>query len=177
MKGGPILISQFKRRMRQIILNVEDAAYEQFMGMVALCPQLEVFSDGDVYETRDVVDMCVARAIKTLVKRRTLRYAYDYSFIMLAINQGLVDKQLFFFNPLEFIDYLKEIGIEKLPGKSSLYDAIAQIHGSYPDWTFGDHPSAFENIRRKNVFKQFLSAFLMEKRRMSEGISEKCVVY
>ena len=73
--GGPILISQFKRRMRQIILNVEDAAYEQFMGMVALCPQLEVFSDGDVYETRDVVDMCVARAIKTLVKRRTVRYA------------------------------------------------------------------------------------------------------
>lgn len=173
MKGGPILISQFKRRMRQIILNVEDAAYEQVKGMLALCQQVEVVSDGDAYETRNAVDLCVARAIKTLVNRRTLRYAYDYSFIMLAINQGLVDKQLFFFNPLEFIDYLKEIGIEKLPGKSSLYDAIAQIHGSYPDWTFLDHPSAFENIRRKNVCKQFLSAFLMEKRRMSEGISEK----
>ena len=162
--------------MRQIILNVEDAAYEQFMGMVALCPQLKVISDGEVYETRDVVDICVARAIKTLVNRRAIRYAYDYGFIMMAINQGLVDEHLFFINPLEFIDYLKEIGIEKLPGKSSLYDAIALIHGSYPDWTFSDHPSSFENIRRKNVFKQFLSAFLMEKRRISEGISEKIII-
>ena len=28
--------------MKQVILKIDDSAYEQFMGMVSLCPQVEV---------------------------------------------------------------------------------------------------------------------------------------
>ena len=158
---------------RQIILEIEDSAYEQFMGMVGLCPQVHVVSTGVVNETRAVVDQCVAIALKELISRKTIRYAFDYAYIMLPINQGLIDRHLFFASPQEFIDYLSEVGIEDLPGKSSLYNKIGVTSGNYPDWSFDDHPTSFEAIRRKNVFQQFHSAFLKAKRAMLEGMLEK----
>lgn len=158
--------------MRQIILEIEDSVYEQFMGMVALCPQVEIVADGVVAETRGIVDQCVAIAINELIGRKTIRYAFDYAYIMMPINQGLIDRHLFFASPQEFIDYLAEVGIRDLPGKSSLYNKIGVTTGKYPDWSFSDQPTNFETIRRKNVFQQFLSAFLRAKRAMLEGMLE-----
>lgn len=158
--------------MRQIILEVEDSVYEQFLGMVELCPQVKIVAKGVATETRAVIDRCVAMAVNELLGRKTIRYAFDYTFIMMPINQGLIDRHLFFASPQEFIDYLGEVGVKSLPGKSSLYNKIGVTMGNYPDWTFNDHPTNFETIRRKNVFQQFLSAFLRAKRAMLEGMLE-----
>ena len=155
--------------MKQIIVNIDDLAYEPVVGMLKLCQGVEIVSTSDVVETRDVVDRCVAMAIKDLIKRKTIRYAFDYAYIMMPINQGLVDRHLFFASPLDFIGYLKEVGVEKIPGKSSLYNTIGSTIGNYPDWVFNDHPTNFEAIRRKNIFQQFFSAFLKAKRAMLEG--------
>ena len=171
--GGPILISQFKRRMRQIILNVEDAAYEQFMGMVALCPQVKVVCDGTACETRDVVDLCVARAIRELQRRNVLLLSSDHTFIMLLSNQGLVDKRLFFNSPLDYIKYLKGLGIDNIPGKSRLYLMMGNTRKQYPEWEFSDCQDTGERLRRNNVARQFLSAFLKERRAIAEGFEEK----
>ena len=159
--------------MRQYLVQVEESACEKFEGMIDLCPDVKIVGVDVVIDTKDVVDQCVGNAIRSLVESNTIRHAYDYAYIMMGINQGLVDKQLFFVSPQEYLDYLNELVDSNLPGKSTLYNTIGKTYGKYPDWTFTDKPTTFESLRRKNVFKQFLSAFLMEKRRMSEGISEK----
>ena len=164
VKGGPILISQFKRTMRQIILNVEDAAYEQFMGMVALCPQLEVVCESDVTEVMDNRDQCMVYAITTLRNNHVFRHHYDYTWIMMAINEGLLDDYDRFKSPQAFLDYLYEIGIDNLPSRITLSLAYSKTLDSFPDWTFIDVTKASEVLRRKNVVKQFLSAFGTAKR-------------
>ena len=145
-------------------MQVEESACEKFEGMIDLCPDVKIVGVDVVIDTKDVVDQCVGNAIRSLVESNTIRHAYDYAYIMMGINQGLVDKQLFFVSPQEYLDYLNELVDSNLPGKSTLYNTIGKTYGKYPDWTFTDKPTAFESLRRKNVFKQFLSAFMKEKR-------------
>ena len=158
--------------MKQIILNLDDSAFEPFMGIISLCSKIEVVYNGIAKDTRDVVDCCFSAAVKDLVERKALRYAYDYTYIMIGVNEGLVDKQLFFISPQEYLDYLNELGGCHLPGKSTLYNTIGRTCGKYPDWEFTDSPTTFEALRRKNVFKQFLSAYSKSKRLMLERMLE-----
>jgi len=154
--------------MKQIILEIEDSAYEQFMGMIELCAQVNVVSTDEVIDTKSTLDQCVMEAIQHLVKHKALQHAYDHGCILMGINEGWADKHLFFASPQEYIDYMTGLGIEGLPGKSTLYNIIGKTMGRFPNWTFADAPTSFETLRRKNVFQQFLSAFLMRKRSMLE---------
>ena len=52
--------------MKQIVIEIEDEAYEPFMGMLHLCPAVKVVGTSMVVETRDVIGRCVALAIKKL---------------------------------------------------------------------------------------------------------------
>ena len=52
--------------MKEVLIHVEDCAYEKFMGMLSLCPQVEVVSEGVAIETREAIDLCVARAIREM---------------------------------------------------------------------------------------------------------------
>ena len=59
---------------KEVVLLIEDSVYERFMGMVSLCPQVEVVS-----ETKDGAadldaDYCMACAIRELNRgeRRSL---------------------------------------------------------------------------------------------------------
>lgn len=47
--------------MKEVIIHVEDCAYEKLMGMLSLCPQVEVVSEGMAIETREAIDLCVAQ--------------------------------------------------------------------------------------------------------------------
>ena len=39
-------LSQFLEKMKkEVVLLIEDSVYEKFMGMVSLCPQVEVVSE------------------------------------------------------------------------------------------------------------------------------------
>ena len=100
------------------------------------------------------------------------RYPGYYTYIMIAANEGLIPGMPFFFSPQEFVDYLKALDLDGLPGRSTIYDTISKVSGRYPDWTFNDQPKAAEELRRKNIVKQFLSAFGRAKRRLSDGFSE-----
>ena len=135
--------------MRQYLVQVEDSACEKFEGMIDLCPDVKIVGVDVVIDTKAVVDQCVGNAIRSLVESNTIRHAYDYAYIMMGINQGLVDKQLFFVSPQEYLDYLNELVDSNLPGKSTLYNTIGKTYGKYPDWTFTDKPTTFESLRRK----------------------------
>ena len=173
MKGGPILISQFKRRMRQIILNVEDAAYEQFMGMVALCPMVEVVNVCQSKDAKLTIDIYVAAAIREMRKMEAFRHPCDYAYLMTAFNESVVKGLPFFYSPKDFLDYMRLLQFDDLPGRSTIYNTIAKVKGKYPDWTFTDAPKASEALRRKNLVKQFLSAFMRAQNRKLDGLSDE----
>ena len=169
---GPILFRKREARMKQIVIEIEDEAYEPFMGMLRLCPAARVVGTSMVVETRDVIGRCVALAIKKLREDRVFKHPGDYTYIMRGANEGVIKGMGFFYYPSEFLAYLREIGIDKLPGRNTLYDGITRTFGKFPEWTFSDHPSADEVMRRKNVLKRFLSAYTKIKLNVSDAISD-----
>ncbi len=155
------------------MLEIEDSAYEQFMGMVGLCPSVKVVCESGITDVMNDRDQCMVYAIQTLRNNHVFRFGYDYTWIMMAINEGLVDDYEGFKSPQAFLDYLYEIGIEKLPTRYSLSLAYSKTLNSYPEWTFIDVENACETLRRKNVVKQFLSAYGVAKRRIFNNIFNK----
>ena len=159
--------------MRQIILNVEDAAYEQFMGMVALCPMVEVVNVCHSHDSQWTIDVYVAAAIREMRKMEAFRHPCDYAYLMTAFNESVVKGLPFFFTPKDFLDYMRLLQFDDLPGRSTIYNTIAKVKGKYPDWTFTDAPKASEALRRKNLVKQFLSAFMRAQNRKLDGLSDE----
>ena len=159
--------------MRQIILEVEDSAYEPVVGILKLCNGVTIVSDtrGDV--TKAILDQCVAVAINELRNRNVLRRAYDYTYIMLVINQENLDRHLFFASPQDYIDYLCMLDVDRIPGKTSIYDMMSCTRGEYPNWQFSDRSDNVETLRRNNVAQQFLSAYYRARRAILEGFPEK----
>lgn len=150
--------------MKQVLLSIEDDAYEKVMGMLSLCPSVNVESSVDVADTERDCDRCVKYAINTLRRNGVFRHVYDYTWIMMAINQGLIEGLDAFRSPQAFLDYLTELGIDKLPTRFSISLAYSKTLDTYPNWTFIDVADACEILRRKNVVKQFLSAYGVAKR-------------
>ena len=150
--------------MRQIVLECEDSAYEKLMGMIDLCPQVNVVSTDTIVDVISHRDHCMAFAIKTLRDDGVFRFSFDYAWIMMALNEGVVDDYRGIMSPQEFIDYLKELGFNHLPCRTSLYNGYSRTMNRFPDWTFTDVEDACEELRRKNVVKQFLSAYGKAKR-------------
>ena len=149
--------------MKQIMIQIEDSAYEQFMGMVALCPQVKVVGTSDEVDVLNNRDQCMKLAIETLRTNKVFRHMYDYTWIMLALNDGVLEEYDGFKSPQAFLDYLYEIGIDGLPSRITLFLANSKTLDSYPNWTFLDVDSASEILRRKNVVKQFMSAYIKAK--------------
>ena len=158
--------------MKQIVIEIEDEAYEVFMGMMRLCTAVKVVSTSQMAETRDVADRCVALAIEELRRDKVFKRPSDYTYIMMGANEGIIKGMGIFYYPSEFLAYLNEIGIDNLPGRNTLYDGITRTFGKYPDWTFNDHPAPDEVMRRKNVLKRFLSAYTKIKMRISDASSD-----
>lgn len=165
----------FGTMKKEIILRIEDSAVENFMGLVQLCPQVEVVSSGDCIDTKDVIDKSFAYAICDLRDRKVFKSPADYTYLMKAANDGVFGRTLYFISPTEFVAYLEELGLKKTIGRSTLYNNKDLIHGKYPDWTFVDSDvvSQYETLRRKNIIVQFLSAFSKEKRRLLDAQSDK----
>ena len=158
--------------MKEVVLRIDDSVYEQLMGFIRLCPQVEVVSESKGIETRESIDLCVACAIREMRQNGAFRHPSDYTYSMLASNEGVVKGLKYFYSPKEFITYLKDLELDGLPGRSTIYDTIAKTSGHYPDWTFSDGPRDTEAMRRRNIARQFLSAFGRARRRLSDGVSE-----
>ena len=65
------------------------------------------------------------------------------------------------------------LGINKLPTRFSISLAFSKTLDTYPNWTFIDVENACEILRRKNVVKQFLSAYGVAKRGIFNGFFNK----
>ena len=159
--------------MKQVVLRIDDAAFEKFMGMVSLCPQVEVVNVCDTGDKKQTMDGFVATAIREMRQRLAFRSPCDYAYLMVAMNESVVKGLPFFYTPKDFIDYMREADFDNLPGRSTVYNTIAKVKGKYPDWTFTDDPKASEALRRKNLIKQFLSAFVRAQAGKLDGLLDE----
>ena len=150
--------------MKRIIIEVEDSAYEPVVAMLKLCNGVKIVSVQECIDVIDDRDACMRYAINTLRHNKVFRRHYDYSWIMQAINDGVLEDYEEFESAQTFINYLCEIGIDGLPDRSTISRARSNIYNSFPDWKFIGLKNPSEILRRKNVVKQFLSAFGEAKR-------------
>ena len=157
--------------MIEIVLKISDNALDDFLGITRHCPFIEVVSTSQDIDSKEILDKCFYEAIIELQRDRLLRTRSDYTYIMLAVNDRAVDG-FYFYSPLDYLDYMSQLGLEHLPGKSVLYDTVKKVSMHYPNWSFLDNPDDNERIRRKNIVVRFISAFNRAKRRLSERIPE-----
>ena len=159
--------------MKEILLRIEDSSYDDFMALLNLCPSIEMVAEYSGEEVRKVLDICIKEAIEELRKQKTFRKFSDYTYIMKVINDKKVEDAPFFLTPDSFRAYLREIGIQNIPGRSTLYDTIQIMKGEYPHWTFNDPKiNEVETLRRNNVARQFLSVLRRILRSRSDGSSD-----
>lgn len=166
-------LAKLGETMKQVVLRIDDAAFEKFMGMVSLCPQVEVLNVCDTGDKKQTMDGYVASAIREMRQRLAFRSPCDYAYLMVAMNESVVKGLPFFYTPKDFIDYMREADFDNLPGRSTVYNTIAKVKGKYPDWTFTDAPKASEALRRKNLIKQFLSAFVRAQAGKLDGLLDE----
>ena len=138
--------------MKDVVLRMDDSAFETVLNFIKLCPCVEVVSEYSYEEVRKDVDICIEKAIFELKENGVFRKPSDYTYIMQVINSKKVKDAPFFLTPDMFRLYLKEIGVQPLPGRSTIYDTIQIMDSEYPHWTFIDPKiDEVETLRRNNV--------------------------
>ncbi len=158
--------------MKKVVLKIEDSAFEDFKHLVALCPSVEIVSEYSEEEVRRDVDICIAEAIEMLREDDVIHRQTDYTYIMQVINEKKVEGAPRFASSDDFLRYLKEIGLQSIPGRSSIFGTVKIMQGAYPHWTF-PNIDAVETLRRNNVARLFLNAFGRAQRGRSDEISDK----
>lgn len=163
-----------EKEMKDVVLRMDDSAFETVLNFIKLCPCVEVVSEYSYEEVRKDVDICIEKAIFELKENGVFRKPSDYTYIMQVINSKKVKDAPFFLTPDMFRLYLKEIGVQPLPGRSTIYDTIQIMDSEYPHWTFIDPKiDEVETLRRNNVARQFLSTVGRLQRGFSDRISDK----
>jgi hypothetical protein len=131
-----------------------------------LAEKLASVVDGSTCDWLDEDDFTsfFRKAIDELWRDRVIKRPRDYGWIMAALDQGLVADIEPFASPSRFRGYLKILGIQPVPSKTTIASAYNNVVGDFPDWAFLDEPDGTEVLRRKNVVNRFRSAFMRAKR-------------
>ncbi len=145
--------------MKEFTLRAPDALEALFEGLAAHMPEVEMVRSEDrpAGDLPDI-DRRVATAMRTLTEKKVMRHLYDYTWVMVVIGDGALKEMGAFKSPQAFIDYMKELGVERLPDRKALNAWGNKVIGKYPHWVFTDTSNPKEILRRKNVAKLFLSS-------------------
>ena len=145
--------------MKEITLRVPASMVPLIEEWVKHIPEIELASleESGVYEI-DEINRRMALALKILKENRAIRYSYDYTWIMVAIGDGVVNGLSGFRSPKSFIEYLINLGVKSVPSRSTVSTWFGRVIGKYPDWEFTDTKDPNEIMRRKNIVRQLLSA-------------------
>ena len=145
--------------MQEITLRVPESMVPLIEEWVKHIPEIELASlkESGVYET-DEINRRISLALKILKENRAIRYGYDYTWIMVAIGDGVVNGLSGFRSPKSFIEYLINVGVKSVPSRSTVSTWFGRVIGKYPDWEFTDTKDPNEIMRRKNIVRQLLSA-------------------
>lgn len=109
-------------------------------------------------EEADDLSGRIRRALQVMVQEKVLKYGYDYAWVMLAMDG--IEELPHFKSVQSFLVYLRDtLGLDGLPGESSVSKKVRDTRGRHPNWTFADTDDARERTRRNNVANRFLSLF------------------
>ena len=153
------LFSQHLGTMKEITIRVPDDMAHLIELWAERIPEMEIVSRQDSTEYGlDGMNRRMACALSTLLANKAIRFIYDYTWIMVAINDGAIKGLGCFRSPQKFIDYLKELGVEHVPSRTTLSTFYNKVIGTFPNWEFIDTKDPQEILRRKNVVNQLISA-------------------
>ena len=143
--------------MRQIILEIEDSAYEQFMGMIALCPSVRVVCVDEAAVTKGgSMAERIRHAIVQLRVEKLLVRKYDYAWLKMAMNS--LDDMPTFGSAQSYLIYLSEdLKLDDLPCESTISKMMDMARGPIFKWTFSDTDDEHEVTRRNNIVKRFFN--------------------
>lgn len=145
--------------MKQITLRVPDDMAQMIEEWAERIPEMEVIKKNSLlYHDEEDIGKRLAEAIDMLKQDGVLLHVYDYTWIMVAIGEGVIDELNAFRSAQNFKDYLERIGVQPLPSRSTLNTFSKRVDGYYPDWVFTDAVDEYECIRRKDVVKCLLEA-------------------
>ena len=155
--------------MKEITFRVPDSMVSLLEEWVKHIPEMEIVSleKSGEYEL-DEINRRMTISLNLMKQVGVIRYGYDYTWIMVAIGDGVINELGGFRSPQSFIDYLKGLGIEKVPSRSLISSFLDKVLGTYPDWVFVDTEDPREKLRRKNVVRQLISALNMASKQSTE---------
>ena len=160
--------------MKQILIEIDDEAFESFMGMLRLCPAVKVVGTNSFAEPLDMADLCFAEAVKELQADKNLyKRPSDLAYIMIAANDGAINGLDYYLTPDDFIGYLQQIGVELLPKRSTIYNKVNDTVEKFPNWNYVHTVKPKEKVRRKNLVLRFSSALGKAKRQKLDGFLDK----
>jgi len=144
--------------MKEITFRVAESMVPLLEEWVKHIPEMEIVSseESGQYEL-DEINRRMACALSKLLANKAIRFNYDYTWIMVAINDGVINGLGSFRSPQKFIDYLKELGIEHVPSRTTLSTYYNKVIGMFPNWEYTDTEDPQEILRRKNVVRQLIS--------------------
>ena len=149
--------------MKQIVIEIDDEAFEPFMGMLRLCPSVKVVGTNSFAEPQDMTDQCFAEAVKEVVSDKNL----------IAANDGAINGLDYYLTPDDFIGYLQQIGVEQLPKRSTIYNKVNDTVEKFPNWNYVHTVKPKEKVRRNNLVLRFSSALGKAKRQKLDGFLDK----
>lgn len=143
--------------MKEIVVRVDDAAFERLMGMLSLCPSVEVVEVNEsAVLSSGPLAIRIRHAIVQLREERLLRRMYDYAWLKVAMDSD--DDLPSFESAQKYIDYLGgELLLDGLPSESSVSKMMDAARGQLFNWTFSDTSDAQETTRRNNIVKRFFN--------------------
>ena len=143
--------------MKEIVVRVDDAAFERLMGMLSLCPSVEVVEVNEsAVLSSGPLAIRIRHAIVQLREERLLRRMYDYAWLKEAMDSD--DDLPSFESAQKYIDYLGgELQLDGLPSESSVSKMMDAARGQLFNWTFSDTSDAQETTRRNNIVKRFFN--------------------
>ena len=143
--------------MKEVILRIDDAAFEKFMGMVSLCPTVEVVEiDEAAVMDGGAMAVRIREAIVQLRAERLLRRKFDYAWLKVAMDSA--EDMPSFDSAQRYLDYLHiELKLDDLPCESAISKMMDMARGQLFNWTFSDTNDAQETSRRNNIVKRFFN--------------------
>ena len=143
--------------MKEVILRIDDADFGKFMGMVSLCPTVEVVEiDEAAVMDGGAMAVRIREAIVQLRTERLLRRKFDYAWLKVAMDSA--EDMPSFDSAQRYLDYLHiELKLDNLPCESSISKMMDMACGQLFNWSFSDTNDAQETSRRNNIVKRFFN--------------------
>jgi hypothetical protein len=141
--------------MKEIVLRINDGALEDFLGLIRLCPSVEVVDvDEAALPSKSSMAIRIREAIVQLREEHLLRRKFDYAWLKVAMDS--TDDMPSFESAQRYLDYLcDELQLDDLPCESSISKMMDMARGQLFHWTFSDTSDAQETTRRNNIVKRF----------------------